>query len=81
MLYKSLLSTSTARFRLEMLSDGVSEHHILKIFLGEHAPKPPRWTAYVVFAASASVPPQAGKCSYTYDIHCRIYFAKCAGSQ
>jgi len=26
-------------FSLEMLSDGVSEHQILKIFLGGHAPR------------------------------------------
>ena len=33
--------TVTAHITLEMLSDGISEHQTFKIFLGEHAPRPP----------------------------------------
>jgi len=34
-----------------MLSDDVSDHQILKIFLGGHAPRPPTWAADVAVSA------------------------------
>ena len=41
-----------------MLSDGVSEHQILKIFLGGMPPDPPTWNAHEVFTAfGGSAPP------------------------
>ena len=44
-----------------MLSDGVSEHQLLKIFLGGNAPRPPynTWAAKAAVAAfgGASAPP------------------------
>ena len=62
-------TSSTARFRLEMLSDGVSEHQIFINFPGGACPQTPyvdRLTCagFAIFGGSA--PPQTGKCSYTY---------------
>ena len=46
--------SSNIKLSPNMASEAISQHLILKIFLGEHAPRPPKWVrAY----APSSVPP------------------------